>query len=272
MLKSFLRPRTFAGLVALCAAGGAFAANTCKPTTALGIAQRALDYAEIQNVMSSYSDYYALNDFDHTLALFALNMADVSYHTPMGPTGAAAIRANLMERKKKHEAGQDPVGQLHVHPNSTAMIEVAGDGKTAKGVWDSFGPDVAGADEVGNWLYLRKAVDFIKVDGVWKIWHMQDYPVFNTPYNKSITQSAKEGFNDRRPPPTAAGGAAGAAPGAPGAAGGAGGAGAAPAGGPPPGGAPGGSSVKLQIYDGKNEPIGPKLPEPYCSFDPKGAY
>jgi len=257
-----------AGLAGIVLSGFACAANTCKPTTALAIAQRALDVTEIQNVMSRYSDYYQLDDFDNTLNLFALTQPDVSYKTPMGPTGPDAIRANLMARKQKHQAGQDPVGQLHVHPNSTAIIEVAGDGKTAKGVWDSFGPDVASIDEVGNWLYLRKAVDFIKVNGEWKIWHMQDYPVFNTPYDKSITQSAKEGFNTRRPPPPSAGGAAG-------------GAGAAGPGGPPPeggaaggppGGAPPAGGAKIAIYDGKSDPVGPKLPLPYCSFDPKDAY
>lgn len=226
----------------------AAAARNCKPTTALGIAQRALDVTEIQNVMSRYSDLNWANQFSDVVNLFALDLPDVSYKTPMGPTGGAAIKAQLLARQTKHDAGGDPVGMMHIHNNLTPLIEVAGDGKTAKAVWDSFGPDIANAGETGNWLYMRKAIDLVKVDGEWKIWHMQDYPVFNTPYDKSITQSAREGFNERRggPPP-----------------------GVAPPAGPPSDGA---SVKRLWIYDGKSVPQGPKLPVPYCTFDPKDAY
>ena len=157
---------------------------------ALALAQKAVDTEEVQNVISRYSDYYFENDFDNVAKQFALDRADTTYGVPMVITGGDAIRAEFARRKAQYETGKDPIGQLHVHPNSTPIIEIAGDGQTAKGVFDSFGPDVQCTTDIGDWLYLRKAVDFIKEPDGWKIWHMQDYPVFSTPYNRSITQHA----------------------------------------------------------------------------------
>ncbi|MGC3981632.1 MAG: nuclear transport factor 2 family protein [Steroidobacteraceae bacterium] len=246
---------------------------------ALKLAQKAVDIAAVQNLMGLYSNYAWSNQYGKLPDLFALKTDGVSYKVPMGPTGGEAIKAELLRRQAKHDAGEDPIGMLHVHPMSTPVIEIAGDGKTAKGVWDSFGPDVASIDEVGNWLYVKKAVDFIKEDGVWKIWHMQDYPVFNTPYDKSLTQSAKEGYNtQRRPPPSSGNGAAmgagmsadgmtAVAPqgmeGAPPEGAAADGMGAPPA---------GGQMRKTWIYDGKTPPEGPKMPVPYETFDPADSY
>lgn len=255
-------------VTALCGCGNNQSANDA---AALKLAQKAVDIAAVQNLMGLYSNYAYSNQYGKLPDLFALNTAGVSYKVPMGPTGGEAIKAELLRRQAKHDAGQDPVGMLHVHPMTTPVIEIAGDGKTAKGVWDSFGPDVASIDEVGNWLYVKKAVDFIKEDGVWKIWHMQDYPVFNTPYDKSLTQSAKESYNtQRRPPPSANGmaaeGMSGAAPAAqgmepmPGAEG---------MGAPPEGDA---ARPKTWIYDGKTPPVGPKMPVPYETFDPTDSY
>jgi len=244
------------GLAACQTAPVAVATAPAVDPQTLALAQKAVDTEEVQNVMSRYSDYYFENDFDNVEKLFALDRDDTTYKTPMGPTGGVAIKAEFERRKASYQAGKDPVGQLHVHPNSTPIIEVAGDGKTAEGVFDSFGPDIACTNEVGNWLYLRKAVDFIKEPDGWKIWHMQDYPVFNTPYNRSITQhaidQAKAQGRDPMPPCIT---------------GGAGRQGGMPA-------ASAGATVKLWIYDGKTvQPLGtPRLPVPYQTFDPKGAY
>ena len=147
-------------------------------------------------------------------------------------------------------------GVLHMHAMLTPVIEIAGDGKTAKGVWDSFGPNITNPDQVGSWLWTKYGVDFVKEDGVWKIWHLQVNPIFNTPYDRSITQTAKDraaraeksvvenGGADRRPGETA----------------------------PPP--RPAGYVMpdNLWIYDGKTAPRGPYVPEPYCHFDPAKAY
>jgi hypothetical protein len=68
-----------------------------------------------------------------------------------------------------------------IHTQTTPIIEVAGDGKTAKGLW--YSPGIMantvinnGKVEVsGGWFWEKYGVDFIKEDGEWKIWHIGMY-------------------------------------------------------------------------------------------------
>jgi len=71
-------------------------------------------------------------------------------------------------------------GEWACHMQDTPIIEVAGDGKTAKGIW--FTPGVRNTAVINNgkveiqgaWFMERYAVDFVKEDGKWKIWHFQN--------------------------------------------------------------------------------------------------
>ncbi|MFT3905656.1 MAG: nuclear transport factor 2 family protein [Steroidobacteraceae bacterium] len=247
---------------------------------------RVVALNEIQNLMGRYAHLGHLRGEGTLAELFALKTEGVSWRTPSGPAG-------IEEMKKRFDRPAESLegGSLHVHSMLTPVIEVAADGQTAKGVWDSFGPNISSASEIGNWLWVKYGVDFTKEDGVWKIWHLQVYALFNTPFDKSITQSAWDRSHAGRPGSTASGpGGQGAPPGgaAPGGAPGAG----AP-GGAAPGGAPGAAPAGNQgsagpagpgagqnwkgpkeqwIYDGKTAPKGPKIPEPYCTFDPNDSY
>lgn len=81
-------------------------------------------------------------------------------------------------------SNQPPMGKtLAEHPLTTPVIQVAKDGKTAKALWWSPGM------ERGGWAYGKYAVDFVKEDGVWKIWHLKWFRIFITPYNQSYTES-----------------------------------------------------------------------------------
>jgi hypothetical protein len=74
-------------------------------------------------------------------------------------------------------------GTLKMHMLTTALIQVAGDGQTAKGIWYSPGfLTEIGADgkPKSAWDFQRYGVDFIKEDGKWKIWHMVAYTDFVT--------------------------------------------------------------------------------------------
>ncbi len=83
-------------------------------------------------------------------------------------------------------------GLMMIHEMSTDVIEVAADGKTARGIWISPGsgtaPD-AGKDK-GAWCWGKYEVEFIKEDGQWKFWHMTLFPLFLTPYNRSWGEPA----------------------------------------------------------------------------------
>jgi hypothetical protein len=220
-----------------CAAfAGASAAEPCAHR--LATAEHVVALNAITNLMGRYSELAILRGRNTLAEVFAMEMPDVSWRTPTGPRGPEGMRQRLAA-----ETGQ-VVGQIHNHSMMSPVIEVAADGKTAKGLWDSFGPNVNGLAEVGGWSWAKYAVDFIKVDGQWKIWHFQLYPVFNTPYDVSITQSAWDRAHPGRPgtmPPAAA---------APARAGWTG-------------------PQNVWIYDGVTPPSGPRVPEPYCSFDPK---
>lgn len=83
-------------------------------------------------------------------------------------------------------------GLMMMHQMSTDVIEVAADGKTAKGIWISPGTETApdfGKDK-GSWCWGKYEVDFIKEDGQWKFWHMTLFPLFLTPYNRSWGEPA----------------------------------------------------------------------------------
>ena len=66
------------------------------------------------------------------------------------------------------------VGSNTVLNFTTPLIEVAFDGKTAKGMWYVYGAttEVYSKGPKAAWNFGRCAVDFIKEDGQWKIWHM----------------------------------------------------------------------------------------------------
>jgi hypothetical protein len=76
-------------------------------------------------------------------------------------------------------------------PVTTPVIEVAGDGKTAKGVWIATGTRTEarpGQKPEGCWAWLKYGADFVKEDGIWKFWHFQTYGIYFTPYDKCWTE------------------------------------------------------------------------------------
>ena len=87
------------------------------------------------------------------------------------------------------------IGTIVVHPLTTPLIEVSGDGRTAKGVWYSpgqvteLGPD---GKPLALWMWEKYGVDFVREDGQWKIWHLHIYYDFAVPVGKSWADSAQE--------------------------------------------------------------------------------
>jgi hypothetical protein len=67
-------------------------------------------------------------------------------------------------------------GDLIAHHISTPCVVLAGDGKTAKGVWYSLGVKSTGNPDgtcKAMWYPERVCADFVKEDsGEWKIWHV----------------------------------------------------------------------------------------------------
>jgi hypothetical protein len=109
---------------------------------------------------------------------------------------------NYLEKERT-----DPRGTMMQHTLTTPVIEVAGDGKTAKGVWISPGHETQriGDDLQAYWCWVYYGVDFVKEDGEWKIWHHHVYLIFQTPYEKSWVEASEfpavaEKLDDRLKP------------------------------------------------------------------------
>jgi hypothetical protein len=236
-------------LVAGMAASGA--AASAAPGCKVNPIDQVVALNAIQNLMGRYDHLGTLRGEGTLGDLFAMKTEGVSWQTPGGPVGIEAMKARFNDPDEIQKPGI-----LHIHAMLSPVIEVAGDGKTAKGVWDSFGASVNGPDDIGGWLWTKYGVDFVKEDGVWKIWHLQVFPLFSIKYDKSITQTAKE--KAAQPPQAMVAGVFGRD--------------APRAGGPPE--ARTGYVMPPHVwhYDGKSTPQGPAIPEPYCHFDPATVY
>ena len=176
--------------------------------------QRLNDIHDIQNVMSLHEYYHTAGMHKEEVEeIWAQNTPGVSWESgDLGRfEGIEAIRsiyvdgkemvgkANLKEMRDLYpEIEDDPrnkhIGTMNVHMLTTPMIEVAGDGKTAKGIWMSPGyvTQLRGGKLTACWMWEKYAVDFVKEDGKWKIWHFHIYTDFQTPYEKSWVETSLE--------------------------------------------------------------------------------
>lgn len=81
----------------------------------------------------------------------------------------------LLVQKSQNGAADINVGNIYAHPASTGLVELAGDGKTAKGMWYCIAQETT-AQQDGSadarWILEKLAIDFIKEPDGWKIWHM----------------------------------------------------------------------------------------------------
>jgi hypothetical protein len=154
--------------------------------------QRQQDVVQIQNLMSRRSFYHAAGRQAEELELYA-HRPDISFGQNQGfRVGLENIAAGYRERYAKvrelelarisrlYPAIKDlpeniGVGMFQEHTITTPIIEVAGDGKTAKGMFYTPGA-VAGVTADGtlgaSWIWEKYAVDFIREDGKWKFWHI----------------------------------------------------------------------------------------------------
>ena len=87
-------------------------------------------------------------------------------------------------------------GLMMMHQMDTEVIEVAADGKTAKGCWISPGHETSPAPgkEKGAWSWGKYYVEFMKdeADGKWKFWKLRLYPLFLMPVDHSWAEPAIE--------------------------------------------------------------------------------
>ncbi len=110
------------------------------------------------------------------------------------------LRTNLLKKDfpKEYEKLSDEeaygAGVLNYKPLTNQIIEIAGDGKTAKGFWHVMGmyDEMSSAGPLSYWTCGMFAVDFIKEDENWKIWHLEYLEDIDHPCGENWTEQAKE--------------------------------------------------------------------------------
>lgn len=242
--------------------------------------QWADDYRKIQNVIAKHSYYYAAQEQWLELdTAWAKERDDISYgHNHGYYLGREAVenyygKKNEDRRKQTLEMmsrlypvienipENEGIGDLVIHTLTTPYIEIAGDGRTAKGVWMSVGL----ASRAGNngqpqynWFWEKFGVDFVKEHGDWKIWHFQIYT--DTGFNENMGTGIGGGPPGGAQPQVAAGPGGGQLQAA-----------AGPGGGQPPGGLQSDMTNLVQMYEmysATRVPQNvPELPEPYETWE-----
>jgi hypothetical protein len=169
--------------------------------------QRALDYQEIQNVMSKHMYYHAIGKHDEELNDIWAKDHEISWTSNSGTWIGESFKyaydtihkksdqANLERVIKIHPEVENKkenwgIGTLIIHTLTTPLIEVAEDGQTAKGIW--YSPGIM--SEIGwdgkpsaQYMWEKYAVDFVKESDEWKIWHVHMYYDAVYDVNKSWT-------------------------------------------------------------------------------------
>ena len=156
--------------------------------------ERLEGWNEIQNTMSKYAYYIQAGEQEKIIQLFAQKTPGVTAEIGARGVyeGVEGVRKLNFEVLKK----PDRTGFLVEHDLTTPIIEVAGDGKTAKGLWLSPGllcaRDPKTSEMEALWDWVKYEVDFVKEDGKWKIWHFHVYLTFCATYEEGWAKGQKK--------------------------------------------------------------------------------
>jgi len=183
------------GSVALAIAAGLILGSTltlsftssAQQSPSLSRIEKAADAWEIQNIVGRYSIYVIANQWIEVGNLFALDDPEVYQSVPWEMRGAE-VRKYFTDRA----AQELEPGVMHQHSFLAPLIEVANDGQTAQGSWDSIGMDAGSGNAMGNWGWVRYNIDFKKVDNEWKIWHLQVKTIWRAPYGEAWAQMVQQ--------------------------------------------------------------------------------
>ena len=150
---------------------------------------------QVSNCMNRYETYLSQSLIHEALAEYALTQPDVQVDVGFGLYyGPESVRRLFLglhgQMLGDRDAGTQRNGALYVDANTTPIIEVAEDLKTAKGMWlcPEMGtkPDKNGSFQ-GSTGYIHRCADFFNEGGRWKLWHYRVFHLTNAPVGKSWT-------------------------------------------------------------------------------------
>lgn len=172
------------------------------------------DQREIKNLMGRLSQDYTLKEERSMYEKYWSKREDVCLGINSGwftgPENVAAYYADEDKRiclesrliakafpknlDGKTEEELHGVGMMTYRPVDTPVIELSEDGKTAKGLWSirgSYSILTEGGPQ-GIWEWGWFALDFIREEEEWKIWHMQYLKEIDRPCGSKWTGPKKE--------------------------------------------------------------------------------
>ncbi len=149
---------------------------------------------QIQNLMGIYSQHYLLKKEKDIFPALWSSAEDVCLAVNEGYyIGAEAVkgyyqglaektartnsllRARFPEKvKDKTDAETFGIGEMNYFPLDTPVIEIAEDGRSAKGIWtlrNTYAQLTTGGPEA-RWQWGYVAVDFLREGGTFQIWHL----------------------------------------------------------------------------------------------------
>jgi len=153
---------------------------------------------DVQNLMSRYTYYQSAALQDETIALFAQHTPGTRAEMLWGVyDGLDSVKKCYKLDHLQHSDLKKRAGVMQIDTLTTPVIQVAGDGKTAKGIWVSPGLDTTVADGKASakWAWYKYGADFVKEDGAWKIWHLHIYGIFLTDYHKSWAEGTQTKYD-----------------------------------------------------------------------------
>jgi len=156
------------------------------------------DQRDIKNLMGKYSNCIILNREHQIVPMFwaqrdenvclALNDGYYKGKAAVEAYYSAAYERNklvasLLKKRFPEELGDMSdedvygIGPFKVKPMACPVIEIAEDGKTAKGLWYCQGAysEVEASGPVAHWTWGYFAVDFVREEEDWKILHMMHF-------------------------------------------------------------------------------------------------
>jgi len=147
--------------------------------------QKLEDFIDVQNLMGRYA-YYISVGMPDDLAEEIFAGDHPTFRIYLGENGywdgpGARKRAYGGDRPPMSDEERQKMrtGNLVIHAPICPVIEIAGDGKTAKGVWMGIGligfKNRKTGEPGSSWEWDKYGVDFIKVNGKWKAWHFHIY-------------------------------------------------------------------------------------------------
>ncbi len=176
------------------------------------LTKRWEDQREIKNVMGKYTNAMLLEEKSTIFSRFWSHaQEDVCLGLNHGwYKGAAAIQgyygdlasrtgveSQLLQSLFPEQLGEMPeeklygVGHMDNKPVSSPLISVAYDGETAQGMWTCAGcyTVFSTAGPSSHWMWGYYAVDFIREEGQWKIWHLRLIADIDTAAGRDWTQT-----------------------------------------------------------------------------------